>query len=70
MSNVIPLYPYDPPLSPLDEIHGAFQAPVSRLFVELTYEPSPTNSLSWRKLLGEIEDRLSEMEMATSARRC
>ncbi len=68
MSNVIPLYPSDPPLSPLDEIHSAFQAPVSRLFVESTYEPSPTNLALWRKLLGEIEDRLSEMEMAASAR--
>ena len=60
---------YETATSNQTPIHGAFQAPVSRLFVESTYEPSPTNLALWRKLLGEIEDRLAEMEMAASARR-
>jgi hypothetical protein len=68
MSNVITLFS-DPPLSPLDEIHGAFQVPVSRLFESSSFEPSPKNLALWRQLLGEIDDRLSEMEMVASATR-
>ena len=38
-----------------------FRLTVSRLCVESTYTaPSPTNLALWRKLLGEIEDRLSK----------